>query len=199
MPPEVALSTAVVGQTRSTSELARVQAAGVGHAEQLVDAMRQELQSLQQEHAAILKRIRLITQTLGGLTNIFSLNIANGELHDSTRPAPRHAYRSDSGLTQICRRTLMGLSEPITSRQLCCRIEQANPLVLARHKRPASSVYVVLTRLVSYREVLEGVNERNVRTWLWVGSRQHDGLAEDQLTSPLRHQEPSTESAPASS
>lgn len=184
---------------RSYSECASVQTADIGQTEHLIVRIQQELQLLLREREAIVKRIGVIKHTLAGLTDIFGSDIVTEELRDllSVRSAHPHTRRSHPGLTETCRRILMGLSQPITARQLCGRIEQENPSVLERNKNPTASVAVVLRRLVSYREVLDTVNERDGRTWLWVGARQHDFVAEHQLSSPVRRPEASKESSAA--
>jgi hypothetical protein len=93
-----------------------------------------------------------------------------------------YGKRSHPGLTETCRRILMEVSQPLTVRRLCDRIRQDDPSLLERHKDPTASVAVVLKRLVSYGEVLDGLNEKDGRTWLWAGTLRHDGVKADQTS-----------------
>ena len=46
-------------------------------------------------------------------------------------------------------------------------------------KEPRVSVTVVLRRLVDYGEVYDNVDERNVRTWLWIGPLMQGEVIDD--------------------
>ena len=124
---------------------------------------------------AIAKRVRIIKSTIVGLVDVFGSEITDEELRGllSELPAGRTLH-SCRGLTDACRRTLREFSRPLTTREVCSRIEEASPEVFARQKEPRVSVTVVLRRLVNYGQVQANVNERNVRTWLWVGAREAD-------------------------
>jgi hypothetical protein len=153
----------------------------IGH---VVGRVRSELRLLLLQRAAIVKRIGVIKHIIVGLADVFGTGVIDKELQDllSKRSSPRTA-RSDQGLTSVCRQTLMEVSEPLTTRQLCGWIQEKNPAVLARQKQPTNSVTVVLRRLVSYGEVKDGVNEGDVRTWQWIGPRQRDEVVDNALPS----------------
>jgi hypothetical protein len=146
--------------------------------EQVVGRVRSELQLLLTERAAIVKRIRAIKLIIVGLADVFGADVVDKELLNLISRRSRETARSDQGLTDVCRRTLMEPSEPLTTRQVCDLIQETTPSVLARQTKPTNSVTVVLRRLVSYGEVKDGVNEKNVRTWQWIGSRQRDAAVE---------------------
>jgi hypothetical protein len=121
------------------------------------------------------KRIGVIKHIVVGLADVFGADVVDEELRELiSKPSACRTARSDQGLTSVCRRTLMKFSEPLTTRQLCDWIQEKSPSVLARQKKPVNSVTIVLRRLVSYGEVRDGVNERDVRTWQWIGPRQSD-------------------------
>lgn len=152
----------------------------IGH---VIGRVHSELKFLLLERAAIVKRIGVIKHIIIGLADIFGSDVIDKELQEliSKQSACRTAP-SDQGFTSVCRRTLMRSSEPLTTRQLCDRIQEKHPAVLARQKQPTNSVTVVLRRLVSYGEVKDGVNESDVRTWQWIGPRQRDDVVENSST-----------------
>jgi hypothetical protein len=156
-------------QTRSSPESVFLQTPDVGHARQVAGRIQQELQMLLRERSAISKRIGLMKRTLVGLAEISGLDMTNRGRRSvsDTPPAPRRTCRSRSGLTETCRRTLMGLSQPATTRQLYERIEQQDPSLFARNKHPMESLAVVLKRLVSYGDVLDIGGAGDGRIWLW--------------------------------
>jgi hypothetical protein len=136
----------------------------------VVGRLQKHLQLLLVEQTELLKRIRLIRHTVAGLADIFGSDIINQELKRLLRiHGCRVGRRSRPGLTEACRRVLREASQPITVRQLCDRIRHDDPALFARHKDLRTSVTVVLTRLVSYGEALDDLNERDGRTWLWSG------------------------------
>jgi hypothetical protein len=146
-----------------------VESADIAQPKDVAGRIRQELQMLLRERGAINRRIGLMKRTLVGLAEICGPDVANrGQPSASDAPpAPHRTRGSQSGLTETCRRTLMGLSQPVTTRQLCERIEQQDSSLFARNKHPMESLAVVLKRLVSYGEVLDIASAGDGRTWLW--------------------------------
>jgi hypothetical protein len=166
MSEQGALSNIALPQ-RSSAEFAAlpVTTEGTGH---VIGRLQQHLQLLLVEQTALLKRIRLIRHTVAGLSDIFGPNILNEELRRLLcQQGRRVRERSHPGLTETCRRILMKVSQPLTVRQLCDAIRHDDPDLFARHKNLTASVAVVLKRLESYGEVLDVLNERGGRTWLW--------------------------------
>jgi hypothetical protein len=156
-----------MGQRRSKRR-GSIDTASIYQAKTVVGRIRQELQLLRRERATILERIRVITQTLTGLSETFRGDIANNEqLQEVLSSLP--VLRSDPGLTATCRQVLMSSSQPLTTNQICSRIHEIYPTLLARHKHPKVSVFVVVKRQVQYGDVLMGENERGQRTLRWVG------------------------------
>jgi hypothetical protein len=129
----------------------------------------QELDLLLLKRTAIAKRITLIRSTLAGLAVVFGSDVIAQQL-----PAPlskssmQHTLHRSPGLTRVCRQTLMGSQQPLTTTEIYHRIQKTNPEILARHKYPKVALSVVLRRLVTYREVCDGINEQHLRTWLWI-------------------------------
>lgn len=146
----------------------------IGH---VVRRVHSELRLLLLERDAIVKRILVIKHVVVGLADVFGTHVIDKELRELIyKGSSRGMARSDEGLTSVCRRALMESSEPLTTRQLCGWMQERNPSVFARQKKPTNSVVVVLRRLVSYGEVKDGVNESDVRTWQWIGHRQGDDV-----------------------
>jgi hypothetical protein len=184
-------------QMQSSPESVSVQAVDIGQTKHFAEWIQQESHLLLREREAIGKRIRVIKGTLTGLAEMFGPDMVNGALSPTAPPAHRQARRSHPGLTETCRRILMGLSQPVTARRLCDRIEQQEPSLFVRNKHLPGSVAVVLSRLVSYGEVLDTANEGGGRTWLWAADRQNVCVDEHQLSSPVRRLDLSEESSAA--
>lgn len=141
--------------------------------ERLTSLLESELRSLRVKRAAIAKRIGLIRGVICGLADVFGSDVKNEELQGfHNAPRARSTSLPRRGLTQACRRVLMNSLQPLTISDLCSRIQEINPAILARQKRPRVSVTVVLRRLVDYGEVQADVNEGSARTWEWVAPRE---------------------------
>lgn len=150
----------------------------------LVGWARAELDLLTLKRAAIAKRVRVIKNAIHGLAEIFGSDITDGELQDLfSKLSASGTLRRCRGLTRVCRETLMECSQPITTGELCRRIQKTNPEVIARQKDPKISVTVVLRRLVNYGEVYDDVDESKLRTWLWIGPRNRDEKIEESSSS----------------
>jgi hypothetical protein len=145
----------------------------LGH---VIECIHRNLKALQLERALIVKRIGMIKQVIAGLADVFGADVIGKELRAAlSRQRPAHGVnRPGPGLTDACRQTLMKSSGPLTVRQVCSRIEETNPSILARQKQPTNSVTVVLRRLMSYGEVRNCLNGQNGRAWLWIGPRARD-------------------------
>lgn len=157
-----------MGQRRSKRQRGPLDTTSIYHARTVVGRIRQEIQLLRCERATILERIRVIKHTLTGLAETFRGDIAGSEqLREALSSLP--VYRSDPGLTATCRLVLMSSSQPLTTNQICSRIQEIHPTLLARHKHPKVSVFVVVKRQVQYGVVLMGENEKGQRTWQWAG------------------------------
>jgi hypothetical protein len=148
--------------------------------ERVVGWAQSELDLLSLRRAAIALRVRVIKNTIVGLADVFGSTLTDEELRTLPPTLPvRRPARPCRGLTQACRRTLMASSTPLTTQELCRRIEETHPEILARQKEPRVSVTVVLRRLVNYGEVYDNVNEKNARTWLWIGPLMQGEVIDD--------------------
>ena len=66
----------------------------------------------------------------------------------------------------------MDSSQPLSARDVCDRIQQKTPPMLARHKDPMASVTTVLNRLVAYGEAKAVVLDNGRRAWQWITEAQ---------------------------
>ena len=133
--------------------------------EQVVGRLRQELDSLLEQRAAIIKKLGIIKRTILGLANLFGDDVISEDLLElvGRRPSSRRP-----GFTKACRTVLMESGRPLLTQEVCQEIERRNPALLARHKDPLASVSTVLNRLASYGEARFLVNDRGRRAWHWV-------------------------------
>jgi len=142
------------------------------HVNHVMARIKDELRLLARERAAIGTRIGVIKCTLIGLVNLFGSDIINEELRALMFRQPNARTTPDQpGFTNICRQILRDTSQPLTVHQLCERMRELYPSVLARHRHPHSSLAVVLRRLQRSGEV-EAANNGCVRTWHWAAWRQ---------------------------
>jgi len=135
--------------------------------DQVIVQIQKELRELLIEHAALLRRIGLLKRTLTGLADIFGGDISSSVLSDLLPDFPSLRHHRP-GLTEACREVLREVAQPLTNRELCDRLKQSNPALLARHKTPAAAVRTVTKRLVSYGEAHQSLNERYECTWQWI-------------------------------
>jgi hypothetical protein len=141
------------------------QVSGGEHVEEVVERLRQELDSLLKQRAAIIKKLGTIKQTILGLANLFGDDVISEDLLELVghRPSSRQP-----GFTQACRTVLMESDRPLLTQEVGQEIERRNPALLARQKNPLASVSTVLNRLASYGEVRFMANEKERRVWQWV-------------------------------
>lgn len=142
-----------------------------GHVEQVVRQAHAELRILLQQRSEVMKRIGTLKQTIVGLANLFGDDILNEELLEMV---DRKSSTRQPGFTKACRTVLVEAGGALTAREVCARIEERMPPVLARHKDPLASVTTVLNRLVDYGEARAVLTPQGRRAWVWVS----DGASE---------------------
>jgi hypothetical protein len=134
------------------------------HAEEVVRRARQELQSLKNQRAEIMKRIGTVKQTILGLAAIFDGLVPEDELLDlNGKKAPGH----QTGLTKGCRLVLMQSPDPLRPRDVSERLMQ-HGVSLEKHKDPLASVTTILNRLVHYGEARLVDRPDGRRAFAWV-------------------------------
>jgi hypothetical protein len=133
--------------------------------EQVVGRLRQELDSLLEQRAAIIKKLGIVKRTILGLANLFGDDVIGEELLElvGDRPSSRQP-----GLTKACRTVLMESGRPLLTQEVCHEIERRNPALLTHQKHPLASVSTVLNRLAIYGEARLLANNRGRRAWQWV-------------------------------
>lgn len=151
------------------------------HVDHVMARIKDELRLLVLERATIQTRIEVIKHTLIGLVTLFSSDIINEELRALLFRQPNARTTPDQpGFTNICRQILRDTSQPLTLHQVCERMREIYPSVLARHGHPKSSLAVVLRRLQRCGEV--SISDKGgVQTWEWAALPQ--GTAGDTSSS----------------
>lgn len=138
---------------------------GNGHVEEVVRQAHEELRQLLQQRAEVMRRIGTIKQTIAGLANLFGDDILNDDLLELV---DRKSSGRQPGFTKACRMVLMDANQALSARDVCDRIQQKAPPILARHKDPMASVTTVLNRLVAYGEARAVSLDNGRRAWQWV-------------------------------
>jgi hypothetical protein len=142
---------------------------GNGHVEEVVRQAHEELRQLLQQRAEVMRRIGTIKQTIAGLANLFGDAVLSDELLELV---DRKSSGRQPGFTKACRMVLMDANRALSARDVCDRIQEKAPSLLARHKDPMASVTTVLNRLVAYGEAKAVALENGRRAWQWVADAQ---------------------------
>jgi hypothetical protein len=148
-----------VNATRTITNL------GTGHVEEVVRQAHEELRVLLQQRAEVMRRIGTIKQTIAGLANLFGDGVLSDELLELV---DRKTSGRQPGFTKACRMVLMDSNRALSARDVCDRIQEKAPPMLARHKDPMASVTTVLNRLVAYGEARAVALSNGRRAWQWV-------------------------------
>ena len=138
---------------------------GDGHVQEVVRQAHEELRQLLRERAEVMRRIGTIKQTIAGLANLFGDSVLSDELLELV---DRKSSGRQPGFTKACRMILMDSKRALSARDVCDRIQEKAPPMLARHKDPMASVTTVLNRLVAYGEAQAVSLDSGRRAWQWV-------------------------------
>jgi hypothetical protein len=142
---------------------------GNGHVQEVVRQAHEELRQLLQERAEVMRRIGTIKQTIAGLANLFGDSVLSDELLELV---DRKSSGRQPGFTKACRMILMDSKRALSARDVCDRIQEKVPPMLARHKDPMASVTTVLNRLVAYGEAQAVSLDNGRRAWQWVADSE---------------------------
>jgi hypothetical protein len=159
---------------QSTSAMKSVSSAENGHVQEVVRQAHQELRQLLQQRADVMRRIGTIKQTIAGLANLFGEDILSEELLELV---DRKSSGRQPGFTKACRLALMDSNRPLSARDVCDRLLEKSPPLLARHKDPMASVTTVLNRLVAYGEARAVALDNGRRAWQWVADVESESAA----------------------
>jgi len=140
-----------------------------GHVHEVVRQAHEELRQLLQQRAEVMRRIGTIKQTISGLANLFGDSVLSDELLEMV---DRKSGGRQPGFTKACRMVLMEANRALSAREVCDRIQQKTPPLLARHKDPMASVTTVLNRLVAYGEARAVTLDKGRRAWQWVADAE---------------------------
>jgi hypothetical protein len=116
---------------------------GNGHVQEVVRQAHDELRQLLQQRSDVMRRIGTIKQTIAGLANLFGDAVLSDELLELV---DRKSSGRQPGFTKACRMILMDSNRALSARDVCDRLQQKSPPMLARHKDPMASVTTVLNR-----------------------------------------------------
>lgn len=144
---------------------------GDAYVQEVLRTAHQELLSLLQQRADIMKRIGTVKQTIIGLANLFGDEVLDDELLNlvDRKPSGRQP-----GFTRACRTVLIESKAPLTARQVVAQMQERFAGVMVNHKDPLASVTTVLNRLVAYGEACSIVNQSGKRVWEWVAEAQEN-------------------------
>lgn len=123
-----------------------------------------ELRELLRQRTAVMRRIGTIKRTVASLAALFgneSLSPDLRELMDGEMRVRR------TGFTRTVRTILMEADAVMSAREVCDRINERDPGMLARHKDPMASVTTVLNRLVAYGEAQRVLSGPHKCSWQW--------------------------------
>src|SRR5271170_4984525 len=152
-----------------------------GHVQEVVRQAHEELRQLFKQRAEVMRRIGTIKQTIAGLANLFGDSVLSDELLELV---DRKSSGRQPGFTKTCRMILMDAKRALSARDVCERLQEKVPPMLARHKDPMASVTTVLNRLVAYGEARAVSLDNGRRAWEWVADSDSD-LAQG-LAAPAR-------------
>ena len=145
---------------------------GDAYVQQVLRTAHQELLSLLQQRADIMKRIGTVKQTIIGLANLFGDEVLDDELLTLVDRKPNGRQ---PGFTRGCRTVLIESQAPLTAREVVAQMQERFAGVLVNHKDPLASVTTVLNRLVAYGEARSVVNASGKRVWEWVAENPGKG------------------------
>src|SRR5712691_6045338 len=146
---------------------------GNGHVQEVVRQAHDELRQLLVQRAEIMKRIGTVKQTIAGLANLFGDGVLSDELLELV---DRKSSGRQPGFTKACRMILMDSNRALSARDVCDRLQQKSPPMLARHKDPMASVTTVLNRLVAYGEAQAVSLDNGRRAWRWVADSESESV-----------------------
>src|SRR5258708_14846503 len=138
---------------------------GNGHVEEVVRQAHEELRHLLQQRAEVMRRIGTIKQTIAGLANLFGDGVLSDELLELV---DRKSSGRQPGFTKACRMVLMDSNRALSARDVCDRIQQKAPPILARHRDHMASVTTLLIRLAANGEARAVALQdcRRARQWV---------------------------------
>src|ERR1700723_3549380 len=142
-----------------------------GHVQEVVRQAHEELRQLLQQRADVMRRIGTVKQTIAGLANLFGDGVLSDELLELV---DRKSSGRQPGFTKACRMILMDSKRALSAGDVCDRIQEKVPPMLARHKDPMASVTTVLNRLVAYGEAKAVSLDNGRRAWQWVSDSESD-------------------------
>ncbi len=158
---------------QSASAMKTIGNTGNGHVQEVVRQAHEELRQLLQKRSDVMRRIGTIKQTIAGLANLFGDHVLSDELLELV---DRKSSGRQPGFTKACRMILMDANRALSARDVCDRLQEKSPPMLARHKDPMASVTTVLNRLVAYGEAQAVSLDNGRRAWRWVADSESESV-----------------------
>jgi len=158
---------------QSASAMKTIGNTGNGHVQEVVRQAHEELRQLLQKRSDVMRRIGTIKQTIAGLANLFGDHVLSDELLELV---DRKSSGRQPGFTKACRMILMDANRALSARDVCDRLQEKSPPMLARHKDPMASVTTVLNRLVAYGEAQAVSLDNGRRAWRWVTDSESESV-----------------------
>jgi hypothetical protein len=108
------------------------------------DRIRNELASLLKQLRDVEQQIRIVKDTLHGLSIVFGDDVVSAELLDVIRGKRRTNNR---GLTDACKSVLLRVGKPCSVSTVCKLVTEINPTLLMHHRNPRASAMSALRNL----------------------------------------------------
>jgi hypothetical protein len=135
------------------------------HVRRVVEQARAELLERLRQRAELMKRIGTLKQTIAGLAKLFGNDLVSQDLLNLVKE--QKDQNRQTGLTRACRMILIEAARPMSAHEVCARIGETKPSLIAHHQDPLASVTTILNRLARYGEA-ESVMASGRRAWRWV-------------------------------
>jgi hypothetical protein len=149
-----------------------------------------ELRELIRQRTAVMRRIGTVKRTVASLAALFGTESLSPDLRDLMDGEMRVRR---TGFTRAVRAILMEAEAVMSAREVCDRINERDPGMLARHKDPMASVTTVLNRLVAYGEAQRVLAGPHKCSWQWAAE-----LGDTSIAKPASVDTASSQSVPNS-
>jgi len=128
----------------------------------VLEAMKKQFMTLEQERAVIRTRIVVVRQTLKGLVTVFGRRAIGSDLRYVVRDSRRSGCKP--GLTSTCAQLLVESSRTLTVAELLTIMQDKYPSLFSHNNNPKASLATVLGRLSTYGTV-QPVLKAGARAW----------------------------------
>jgi hypothetical protein len=135
------------------------------HVREVLEQAHHELLERMRQRTELMKRIGTLKQTIACLASLFGDDVISEDLLNLVQD--QKDKNRQPGLTKACRMILLEARRPMTAHEVCDKMGEQKPSLVAHHQDPVASVTTILNRLARYGEAETAmVNGR--RAWRWV-------------------------------